>query len=91
MNDEILKFNCVDFFYRPTPFSSAPPNVILKGISFELYQGEVLGVIGKNGAGKSTLLRLLADIIKPNSGSIWRKENTRAQLLTLSLGFIPRT
>lgn len=41
----------------------------LKGISFELYPGDILGFLGPNGAGKTTALRILATIIKPNSGT----------------------
>lgn len=42
----------------------------LKDVSFDVRQGEVLGVIGKNGAGKSTLLKILSRIIEPTEGSI---------------------
>lgn len=59
----------------------------LKNVSFDLYHGETLGVIGRNGVGKSTLLRLLADIIKPDKGEIIRYSG-RASLLTLQLGFV---
>jgi ABC-2 type transport system ATP-binding protein len=41
----------------------------LKGISFELYRGDIMGFLGPNGAGKTTALRILATIIKPTSGT----------------------
>ena len=37
----------------------------LKGVSFDIYQGEVMGVIGNNGAGKSTILKVISGILKP--------------------------
>lgn len=46
----------------------------LKDISFELYRGEVLGLIGNNGSGKSTLLQCMAGIYRPNEGIIFSKE-----------------
>lgn len=60
----------------------------LKGVSFDVRKGEVLGVIGKNGAGKSTLLTLIAGIISPSEGKIINKTNSTS-LLSLHAGFVP--
>ncbi len=59
----------------------------LKDISFDVYQGETLGIIGRNGAGKSTLLRLLAGVVKPDAGKI-ESRGLKTSLLSLSLGFV---
>jgi len=58
----------------------------LRDVSFELYKGDSLGVIGRNGAGKSTLLMLLAGIIYPSQGEIINN-NASTSLLALNLGF----
>ncbi len=42
----------------------------LKGVNFEVKQGEVLGIIGPNGAGKSTILKVLSGILRPDKGKI---------------------
>jgi lipopolysaccharide transport system ATP-binding protein len=59
----------------------------LKSVSFTLYRGETLGLIGRNGAGKSTLLRLIAGILLPDSGRIITHGSCSISLLTLQLGF----
>ena len=61
---------------------------ILNNVSFEIYEGETLGLIGRNGAGKSSLLRLLAGIMSPDRGEIVRNV-ANVSLLTLQLGFLP--
>jgi lipopolysaccharide transport system ATP-binding protein len=42
----------------------------LKDVSFQLHRGEALGLVGKNGSGKSTLLRIIAGLIKPDTGCV---------------------
>lgn len=60
--------------------------IVLNDVSFTVYKGEILGVIGFNGSGKTTLLRLIAGIYKPNSGSI-KVQGKIAPLLQLGTGF----
>ena len=44
---------------------------ILDNINFDIYPGEILGLLGPNGVGKSTLFNLLIGLIKPDSGQIF--------------------
>jgi ABC-type polysaccharide/polyol phosphate transport system ATPase subunit len=56
---------------RASSRGRAPRNVhALRGVTFDVAQGEVLGLVGSNGAGKSTLLRLIAGVSQPTSGSV---------------------
>jgi ABC-type polysaccharide/polyol phosphate transport system ATPase subunit len=58
----------------------------LKGVSFDVPHGTVLGIIGANGAGKSTLLRAIAGIIPPGAGRIEIRGRVTT-LLALGVGF----
>jgi rhamnose transport system ATP-binding protein len=61
----------------------------LKGVSLQLFAGEVHALVGENGAGKSTLIKVLTGAIQPDSGEIWlsgeRVENT-TPAMTRALG-----
>ena len=58
----------------------------LKGVSFEIEEGKILGIIGKNGSGKSTMLRAIAGIFSPDKGTINLHGNS-ISLLSIGVGF----
>ena len=62
-NIQIASFKNISLFYGERK--------ILNDINFDIYPGEILGLLGPNGVGKSTLFNLLIGLIKPNSGQIF--------------------
>lgn len=58
----------------------------LNNISFEVYKGEVLGIIGRNGSGKSTILKIISGIMKPTKGFVYARGNI-VPMLELGAGF----
>lgn len=58
----------------------------LNHVSFNVYKGEIVGIIGSNGSGKSTLLRIISGALKPTAGMV-DVDFRKVQLLTLGTGF----
>lgn len=61
---------------------------VLKGISFEVHQGDFFGIVGRNGSGKSTLLKLISQIYVPERGSI-TVDGKLVPFIELGVGFNP--
>ena len=79
-----LKATVLNIFKRKT-YTEFPA---AKGISFEVREGEFLGIIGRNGCGKSTMLKMLAGIYMPDKGKITVKGRL-SPFLELGVGFNP--
>ncbi len=76
------------FSIRKTLFNREKSSLFtaLKGISFDIKKGEIVGICGKNGSGKSTLLRAIAGIFSADKGIISLNGNT-VSLLSIGVGF----
>ena len=55
---------------------------LLCGLSFEIYEGECVGIMGRNGSGKTTLFRMLTGELEPDEGEIMIAPNKRLGLIS---------
>ena len=69
--------------------------IVIEGITFELSQGETIGILGPNGAGKTTLFYMIAGLINPDLGNIYlgneiiNKESI-SKRTSLGLSYLPQ-
>lgn len=68
------------------PFQPRDEHWVLRHVTFDLRQGEAVGIVGQNGAGKSTLLKLITGTLKPTEGSV-QSEGSTSAVLELGMGF----
>ena len=80
------KMSLLKALLNPKKFSKTEYFEAVKGVSFEVEKGKILGIVGKNGSGKSTLLRAIAGIFSPDSGTIDLHDHT-ISLLSIGVGF----
>jgi len=90
--------NFREYLIRKLSFASAQPAArrspegrrfrALDDVSFEVAQGEVVGIVGRNGAGKSTLLKIISKVTDPTSGTITLRGRL-GSLLEVGSGFHP--
>lgn len=76
MPDPLLRFRAVDLGYGS--------RTVLKSIDLDIEEGAFLGIVGPNGSGKSTLLKAVLGLLRPQRGSIDRRE------LGLRVGYVPQ-
>lgn len=91
VKDLKIRYRCLNkVSIRKSIFSLKKSNVetfeAVRGISFQVPKGEIMGIIGKNGSGKSTLLQAIAGIFSPDEGSIDLHGHT-VSLLSIGVGF----
>jgi ABC-type polysaccharide/polyol phosphate transport system ATPase subunit len=77
-----------EFFLHPLRRPTFEVNAALQELSFDVTEGEMLGIIGPNGSGKSTLLKLIAGIYRPDTGTI-RVNGKLSPFIELGVGFNP--
>ncbi|MBS0622557.1 MAG: ABC transporter ATP-binding protein [Verrucomicrobia bacterium] len=90
MPDPFLSIKNIKKFYR---LPKQPPLCALQGVSFEIFEGEVLGLLGVNGAGKTTLSSIIATLTPPSTGELlWKGLSVYKQLPAYrrSVGFCPQ-
>jgi ABC-type polysaccharide/polyol phosphate transport system ATPase subunit len=82
----LKKISLIKSMFSLKKFAKTEYFEAVKGISFEVEKGKILGIVGKNGSGKSTLLRAIAGIFSPDEGCIDLHGHS-VSLLSIGVGF----
>lgn len=77
----IIYFKNLSFAYQESP--------ILKNVSFSIFEGEAIGIIGPNGGGKTTLLKLILGFLSPTSGSVSVFNSAPSKHIS-DVGYVPQ-
>jgi ABC-type polysaccharide/polyol phosphate transport system ATPase subunit len=81
-----VKHHLIRLFQKSRYIESRDSRVVLDNVSFQVRQGEFVGIMGRNGVGKSTMLKIISGIYKPNHGHVAVTGRT-APVLELGAGF----
>lgn len=76
-----IKATDISFWYNKN-------DIFIRNVNFELFENQIVGVIGENGTGKTTLIKILLGIIKPKKGQIDNFNNTISYVPQNSLSFV---
>jgi len=93
MSDNGAAISIRDLVKEYAAQGDAPPKLALKGVSFDVPQGEIFGLLGPNGAGKSTLINIMAGLVMKTSGQIeiWGHDIDRdMRNAKLNIGIVPQ-
>jgi len=82
---QTLKRLVLEGFAKPPPMEEF---WAVRDVTFDVFAGEMLGVLGQNGSGKSTLLRMLGGVMRPDAGAVFTKGRVQG-LLDLNAGMQP--
>lgn len=83
LNNIGCQFTIRHGFFRVTRYDA------LEDVTFDIFQGETLGIVGANGSGKSTLIKIIAGVILPDRGGVITSRRVSCSILAMSLGFDP--